>query len=65
MACFEIIINVDKDDKNIKEYLTEQKKIRGFKIKYIQEYKVGDYFDGHKNNNLMLNYINPNAYFLS
>ena len=42
----------------------EQVKIRKFKIKYIQEYE-GDYFDGHKNNNLMLNYINPNTYFLS
>ena len=64
LASFEIIINVDKNDKIIKEYLIEQIKIRKFKIKFIQEYE-GDYFDGHKNNNLMLNYINPNAYFLS
>ena len=64
LASFEIIINVDKNDEIIKEYLIEQIKIRKFKIKFIQEYE-GDYFDGHKNNNLMLNYINPNAYFLS
>ncbi len=61
---FEIIVNIDKENIEIKNFLEEQKQKRSFQLKYINEYE-GDYFSGHINNNKMLNHISKDSYFIS
>ena len=59
---FEIVVNINKNDHLMINMLDEQKKIRGFNIKYIQS--DGGYFSGHIHNNLMLKESNPSSYFI-
>ena len=61
---FEIIVNINKDDINLKKYLDQQKSLRKFQLKYIMSYE-GDYFSGHINNNKMLEEVNEKSYFIS
>ena len=61
---FEIIVNINKDDIELKKYLDKQIITRKFKLKYTMSYE-GDYFSGHINNNIMLSMIDKKTYFIS
>ncbi len=63
-SSFEIIVNINKESTDIKNFLEDQIIKRNFKLKYIDEYE-GDYFSGHINNNKMLNYVSEDTYFIS
>jgi len=62
--CFEIIVNINKNDYVTKKYLESEIIKRKFKLKYISTYE-GDYFSGHINNNNMLKEVNSSTYFVS
>tara|TARA_Y100000590_G_scaffold458396_1_gene613023 strand:+ start:767 stop:1804 length:1038 start_codon:yes stop_codon:yes gene_type:complete len=63
-SCFEIIVNIDADDIETKEYLDNEIRNRKFILKYISEHQ-GGYFSGHINANRVLKEANKDAYFIA
>ncbi len=60
--CFEIIVNIDKGDNKMIDFIKFEKNKRPFKLHYTKS--SGGYFSGHIHNNLMLKASNKTSYFL-
>ena len=61
--CFEVIVNIDKGDELMINFIKSEINKRTFKLKYIET--TGGYFSGHLHNNLMLQASDKSSYFFS
>ncbi len=60
--CFEVIVNIDKGDELMINFIKSEINKRTFKLNYIET--TGGYFSGHLHNNLMLQASDKSSYFL-